>query len=157
MVSGISVDIKSADLKKFTRKLNKFAQKIKDLRSYFEEAGRNFLEEERGIFLHKVPTGKPWANLKPATWKRKKTKHIMRESNTLFKSLTKRGAKGNIFHITPSNLTVGTAISYAIFHQKGTKKMPKREVVTLSKGLIRRWTLAMSHFVARRKREGGLS
>lgn len=35
----------------------------------------------------------------------------------------------SIFSVTPTSMSIGTKVSYAKFHQYGTTKMPKREIV----------------------------
>ena len=51
---------------------------------------------------------------------------LLRKSLALYKSLTVRGAPGHVDIRTQDTLEYGTDISYAIFHEEGTARIPAR-------------------------------
>lgn len=53
---------------------------------------------------------------------------ILRDTNTLFASLT-TGAPGNVDRLIPDGVEVGTAITYAKYHQEGSGRLPRREIL----------------------------
>lgn len=52
---------------------------------------------------------------------------ILRATEALFKSLTRRSAPGNIREIEPTWMRFGSSIPYGVHHQFGTVKMPMRK------------------------------
>ncbi len=50
-------------------------------------------------------------------------------SGKLAASITQPNAPGSVNIITPLSLVLGTSLSYGIYHQLGTKKMPMRKFV----------------------------
>jgi hypothetical protein len=85
-----------------------------------------FLElETKQQFIRQVdPDGKPWADLKPATWAKKRSKTILREDsimiNTIYTKLN--GVNGEI----------GLTSEIAIYHQEGTDKMAQRQILGIT-------------------------
>jgi phage gpG-like protein len=55
---------------------------------------------------------------------------ILQASGRMYKSLTSKGGD-SVFEETAQELTIGTSVSYAGFHQSGTRKMPKRPPIDL--------------------------
>lgn len=53
----------------------------------------------------------------------------------------------SIADITPDTLTYGTRVPYALYHQTGTRKMPKRPPLKLSKPLSTRILTAMRNYL----------
>ena len=78
-----------------------------------------------------LPSGKAWAPLDPGygSWKSKNFpgRTTLVRTGRLFRSLT--SMKGTPSYITPNIAEFGTSIEYAKFHQYGTPKMPKRQIV----------------------------
>jgi phage gpG-like protein len=58
---------------------------------------------------------------------------ILQASKKLYRSLTSEGAEGAVYEESATELTLGTSIPYAGHHQKGTRKMPAREVISLTR------------------------
>lgn len=73
----------------------------------------------------------PWRELNPdyLAWKRSEgwQGDTLVMTSNLRRSLTDRPLP--IEHITPHELVAGTNVSYAHFHQDGTKKMPRRQLI----------------------------
>lgn len=64
--------------------------------------------------------------------KRGQSPWILRASEVLFKSLTVRGALGNIREVGPNWMRFGSDIPYGIYHQQGTVHMPMRKPLELT-------------------------
>lgn len=58
---------------------------------------------------------------------------ILQRRGTLMKSLTQPGARGSVLRAGPRSLKYGSNLFYFEFHQKGTGKIPKREMVVLQR------------------------
>lgn len=75
------------------------------------------------------PDGNRWAELSPVTLERKErlgfSSKILTETGTLSKSFK--------FEATGKTLTIGSSVSYAVFHQEGTSKMPQRKILGYTK------------------------
>lgn len=78
-------------------------------------------------------TGGPWAKYSPkyAIWKYKHYpgRPILTRTGALRDSLRWDGqiGPGGTFVAMPNYVVVGTSVKYGVFHQKGTKHMPKRD------------------------------
>ena len=119
-----------------TPKINKLIGKISNFEPELTKIGNNQFVSEKTTF---DSGGRPIAWEKS---KKTKGKHpnglTMIESQDLLKSLTVRGAKGNIFVVTGNSLTFGTNIAtpngfgYATFHQfEGTKGIKRPTLVLM--------------------------
>lgn len=73
----------------------------------------------------------PWKPLAPSTVRQKRNRGFLNESlvrtTSLRGELTRRPL--GVEHIRAQEVTGGTNLSYAKFHQRGTKKMPARRLV----------------------------
>lgn len=82
-----------------------------------------FAEEGRGA----------WPPLSPATVAMKGHDTILRDSDALLRSLTVRGAEGNLFEVDGDTLHIGTSLTsedgayYPGFLKTGTRRMPARD------------------------------
>ena len=107
-------------------KLQAAPRKLHDLQKPFAEAGLYMERETKLNFLRQTsPDGKPWAQLKPSTLKRKKSGAILRETSALIGSIQFAGA-------TNSGATVIAGTDYGIYHQFGTRKMVARPFMGIS-------------------------
>lgn len=119
-----------------------FGNDIKDLSPAWDEVG----DIVRGNFGDQFLTqgalygtgGGGWAPLAPST-QRDRARHgynptwpILQRDDTLFDSLVIKGSLGNINEVRADGASFGTRIPYARFHQDGTRKMPRRQVVGLA-------------------------
>lgn len=115
-------------------RLGLIAERIRRPRAMLEGPVTDELHEMfRGIFASNgAALGRPWAPLAPSTVFRKLMRgagfgHILRDSDTLFLSLTERGAPQGYARVRDQNvLEVGTDVEYARFHRAGTRHMPRR-------------------------------
>jgi hypothetical protein len=84
--------------------------------------------------------GPAWQPLSPATISRDQRRDArgprspapMVMSGALMRSLTTRGARGQLVRVTPAGLAFGTSIFYARFHQRG-EGPPKRTIVGVNR------------------------
>ena len=82
--------------------------------------------------------GRAGGSWKPVTpkWAARKARtggdtRILHFDKALRRSVTKRGATGQILEYTPTSLTFGTSIKYAAVHQFGHGKIPKRKFLVI--------------------------
>jgi len=62
---------------------------------------------------------------------------ILQASGRLYKSLTSQTGD-SVVEKTAQELTIGTSLKYAGYHQKGTRKMPQREPISFTEDQKRR-------------------
>ncbi|QDV78084.1 phage virion morphogenesis protein [Botrimarina mediterranea] len=104
------------------------------MRELMESEVAEVEEVERNSFANQTaPNGQAWAPLKPATIKRKGHSRILVETGRLGVSLTQSGHPDAVVEIVDEpgqgGFSRGTAVEYAGYHQKGTKRMPARPPV----------------------------
>lgn len=118
------------------RSFNRITDKISDFRDIWPEVQKTFLEIESDQFASGGAKGASgdWEDLAPSTIEKKGFMGSFKliESGDLKASVSRKGAKGQIYDPQPLELTLGTSIPYAIYHQRGTKRMPARPVIDLS-------------------------
>lgn len=103
--------------------------KISDIKKPIREYVTWLERETREQFAKESdPEGKRWADLKPSTWLRKKTRAIGRESsqgvNSVFSKVS--GGKNYIEGI------VGVGAEYLYFFHKGTRFMEPRPILGMT-------------------------
>lgn len=83
--------------------------------------------------------GRPsWIPLKPATIQDRVRQGfgagpILQRTQTLFRSLTEKGAPYQIFRARPRSLQLTSSLFYFPFHQKGTSHIPMRQMMAYQK------------------------
>jgi phage gpG-like protein len=77
-----------------------------------------------------------WKQLSPKYAIRKLAKWgdvpILQASGKLYRSLTQENAEGAVYEETAQELTLGTSIPYAAYHQRGGR-VPQREPISLTR------------------------
>jgi len=74
--------------------------------------------------------GSAWAPLAASTREAKpEGKTILRRTDTLWKSLVVADDENGYTLATDAELIVGSSVVYGIWHQLGTERMPRREIV----------------------------
>jgi len=117
---------------------------IADYRSIFEQWGNDFRQTQENVFASEgaFEGRAKWQALSPkyAEWKSLyyPGQPILTRSGELRTSLTSEGGD-HVFDYKETEMWIGTSIGYAIFHQRGTYKMPKRKVVELTDPQKKRW------------------
>lgn len=153
------------------RKLATFGREVKDLSHGWERVGEDVLadnmlnmigqgrlytKEDRLVFDRstgkfrpsKNPRATDWAALAPATVRDRErqgypgSEPILWRRGDLARSVSQRGAAGNIFRVRPDGVEVGTNDPLAAYHQFGTVNMPARPIVGLTRerqaGVVKR-------------------
>lgn len=110
----------------------KLADIFRDYTSVFEKIAPRFYGIIRRKFQQEGPG---WQALSPAYAARKAeiygNKTILRATDALYNSF-QPGAAGNVQRISPTSAEYGTNVSYAVFHQFGTSRMPARSVIEIT-------------------------
>lgn len=138
----IDVSIQFEGQSELVGKFATWGRAISDLSPAWEKVGYRLQHdfavqfEAEGGFLSTAPK---WAPLKPSTIADRLRKGfgpgpILRRTGMLMASATIRGAAANVFEVGPDHVTVGTALPYAIFHQKGAPgaHIPQRKMIALN-------------------------
>lgn len=127
----IKIEVDPGD--EFNRAVKKTIKEVEDLTIPFTLISKSWFQSNKAIFKLK---GKGKYEDLSARYKKAKqamvgfTYPILKLHGALEKSITEPTAKGAISLIlNKQTLVLGTAISYAQFHQKGTAFMPARPAV----------------------------
>lgn len=138
----------------FYRQLRKIPDAAKDLTPVWPDVVKVLQEEEAAAFASEGATTRrgKWKSLSPAyaARKAKKTpgKTILMATGRLQASVTAK-TEDSVIEETPTSLTFGTTVKYAKFHQRGTRRMPQREFLSLTDRGINRITRRIrKHLVA---------
>lgn len=142
------------------RGFSRFAESIKDLRPAFREIERSFREIERRQFQSEGSYGSGgWARLSPAyaEWKEAHFpgKPILQLTGALMGSLVGKTSK-SVIEMEKLSLAIGTRLEYAIYHQKGTPRMPARPIIKLTGEDKRQWTKILHRFLVNQAKKAGL-
>lgn len=123
-------DFETYGEKQVLRGLERFEGRLVNSKPVFRTIGEHMMDiiNEQFRSEGKRSTG-GWAPLKESTIEAKGHAGILVDSGDLFRSLTRRGDRGNIFTVQPNLLRLGTTLDYAVFHQKGTNRMPQRKII----------------------------
>lgn len=128
---AVSIDI-DVDVASAVKRLTGMTVRSKDFTIVLTWA-RDELEKAnaKNFAANGLPSGKAWSPLDPqyARWKSSNFpgRPTMIRSGSLFKSLT--NMKGAPSFIARDFAQFGTSVEYAQYHQNGTFKMPKRQIV----------------------------
>jgi len=123
--------------KQISRELLRWGERAIRATPLWNSLYRDLVNIEKVQFLTQGQHGSGgWAELAPSTVRDKASRGyppwILRATETLFKSLTVRGATGQIKEIGPDFMRFGSDIPYGIYHQHGTVHMPMRKVIDLT-------------------------
>jgi phage gpG-like protein len=117
----LDIDIEVDDAKTRQR-LRMMELRAKNFSLVFERAREELERSNRANFLSNgLPVG---------GWKPRKAVYawpVMRRTGRLFNSLANLAGPENV--VTPMSAQFGTSIEYAKFHQYGTEKMAKRQIL----------------------------
>lgn len=144
----------------FNRAFNRL-DSLSDLRPLWPEVIREFYLIEAEQFDSEGAAGASgkWAPLSDTYAKYKQVaypdKPILRADDDLFESLTDPEAAGAILQPEQDQLTIGTSVPYAIYHQRGTSRMPARPPISLAEAQKRRLQKAIQAGLVRFVREAG--
>lgn len=142
----IDLDLDLSDMRDYVTDMDDRAGNYKPvfrrMQEYFE---RNW---EQNFLANGLRVG-GWAPLDAeyAAWK---ASHVpgappMVRSGSLFNSI--RSLRGQPNEIRDKSATFGTNIKYAKFHQYGTSKMPKREIIYEPESFRREWAEKAAEYI----------
>lgn len=119
------------------RGFQRFAEDVKDVRPAWPAVLNTLRQLEGQQFASEgAEGGTAWAPLSPkyAAWKARKFpgRRVLVLTGDLRESLTYETGY-SIADMQPLSLVFGTAVPYAIFHQRGTSRMPARKPINFSK------------------------
>lgn len=102
------------------------SDRLSDLTPYFQDLGEHLVRRIDDGFRNEVdPYGSGWAPLAASTLKekvrRKRIQKILQSRGTMRSTL--------IYQAGRDRLVVGFNVYYAAFHQRGTRKMVKRQLL----------------------------
>lgn len=118
--------------------LSGLSRKIKNPRPFLQQVGDYIQKQTMRMFRgpradRQMVRGITWAPLKPSTIKQKRAKgwtdRPLVADGKLMRDLSSPGA----IKISGKDLTYGSTIDYAKYHQEGTPKMARRKFVFLNK------------------------
>ena len=121
--------IESRDIARLRRRIERMRERAGDLVPAWEVVADWLAEQERIQFSTEgARWGQPWAPLAESTLaaklRRAQPSDILVATTELKRSLTIRPL--DIERLHPSTMVLGTRVSYAQFHQRGTSRMPAR-------------------------------
>jgi phage gpG-like protein len=91
---------------------------------------------KRRFIQQRDPAGHPWRKLSPITIKRKGHSRILIETERLMESVTTRTSdsiRELIRQPRSARIRFGTKVPYAMVHQKGTRRVPRRRFIGFTK------------------------
>lgn len=137
-------------------RLDAVHDRIRDFRPIFRGMHEDLVDAWRRNFLTNGSLVGGWAPLDKeyGSWKSRNfpgTPPMIR-SGELFQSLGDLRGKAN--DIDKMEAQFGTDIEYAKFHQYGTSKMPKREIVFEPFGFAEKWGREMAQYIVDGKDDG---
>ena len=128
----------------FERAFNRIEKEIDDLRFVWPAVSQEIYKIEGEQFASEGAAGASgkWAALKLAYSKYKAVTFpgmtILKATTSLFDSVTSPDAPDSIFRPEAGMLTIGTQREGAIYHQRGTSRMPARKIYSFSESQKRR-------------------
>lgn len=126
------------------RAFNRVEEYISDFRSIWPFVAKEFYAIEEGQFQSEGAKGLSgrWSPLSPAYAKYKEQKFpgqpLLRATTSLYQSMTSPDAPDSIFRMDERELTIGTKHEAATAHQRGTRKMSARPIISLTEDDKRR-------------------
>lgn len=157
---SISVD----GTEKASRGFKNLSSLVRDFRPVWPEIHMYFLRATLEEFdAQGARGGTTWKPLSPRykTWKEKKYpgKPILVLTERLRRSFSVAGRKGvdQIYEENPLSLTMGTAIYYARYHQRGTKRMAARPIIQPTTKDMDRIVSRLYRFIERGARDAGFN
>lgn len=135
MAASLIIDFPGDGLVMVNRTLERFAGRIRNPQPAFEAMASAFAHDMADQFQSEGghASGK-WQDLAPSTLASKSLrwpgKQILERTGALKTSLTSTPLA--VQEIGLMEMTIGTDVPYAIFHQAGTAKMPARPIIALN-------------------------
>lgn len=138
---------------KAAAELTALSGKMQNLRGLFEQVLEPDIYEWQTERFDAEGKPERWARLSAryAAWKARRYpgRRILEREGLLREGLTRRGGRFQVRRVTDASLELGTSAPYAQFHQFGTRRMPRREIVTITGDDERRWARLAEDYFAR--------
>lgn len=149
MPSNLRIQIR-IDAEAAIQRMKDMAERSKNFKVVFRWAKRELgLMNGQNFAQGGLPSGTPWSPLDPqyASWKAINFpgRPDMVASKKLFNSLRNLNGPANSIRLTRA--TFGTDVEYAKFHQYGTSRMPKRQIVYEPAGFAERLALLTGRYI----------
>lgn len=129
----MQVDVTVTGAEQTAALVNRLSRRLADGTTQLKGLVDMLLEAESERFAGR---GQRWKRISPRTLRKdaqeRRDPRPMRVTGRLMRSLTIRGAPGQIVRVSPTTLTFGTSIFYAHFHHRG-EGVPKRTLVGLTR------------------------
>ena len=137
MATGVRLQIETFGEDAVNRDLLRFGVRSLDATPAFIKISEDMSADLAELFASEgSSSGHPWAALADSTVLYKSQQNldprILHATLDLRNSLVNPADSDAINLITDDSLTKGTNVDYAIFHRKGTAKMPKRDPADLN-------------------------
>lgn len=127
----MNISISLSGDKQLVAQFEDIGDALKDFRPVWIRTRQKVYNAIRENFASEGGASGQWAALTPAYAKVKQqrwgNKPILQASGRYYKSVTQLGGEG-IYEEGPQEMTIGTNVPYAGFHQRGTGKMPARPI-----------------------------
>lgn len=120
------------------------ARNAVNMRPVLNDIMDDMVEHEKRLWDSEgASVGRPWEPREDG-----RSHPLMKRSRRLFRSLTNRTGSGEAVRtVTRSFLIFGTDVPYAIFHQKGTDRMPARIVQRFPLSKARQYNRMMQDYL----------
>lgn len=132
------------------RSFSRLADEVKDWTPAWGMIRDDFKEIEQRQFDTQGHYGSGGWKVLSKKYERWKEKHypgrgIMVRTGVLRESLI--GGDQFVYRPEPLQMTIGTQVPYAVYHQKGGPVMPKRPLIELTKADKKRWSKLMGSYL----------
>lgn len=112
---------------------------VGDMRKAWPKVADEFDRIVESIFHNEGGASGQWEPLSDKYADRKSPDHgLLRRSDALFTSLTRKYARHAIFRVRKDGFTRGSSLKYFQFHQNGTRNMPARPIYDFRENHVRR-------------------
>jgi len=157
MTGGVAFTFEVDGQTEIARGFSRFGDDVKDLSPAFREMVKDFHEGEKRQFESEGHYGAGgWTSLAPSTLERKARggfpSNILVRTGKLRTSLISSGGHG-VEIVFPLSMKIGTDLEYAIYHQRGTSRMPSRPIIQFPEEQKTRWHKIIHKFLVRKMKE----
>jgi phage virion morphogenesis protein len=112
MSASITIEYKDEGLSVLVQVLSRLQEHGQKFKPVFEDMGEYLIGSIQDRFdAQESPTGEPWQDLAPKTWRYKRIKKILTESSNL--------RSRNVYAATDQEVAVGNNVVYGAMHQFG--------------------------------------
>jgi len=155
-MAGFQFRVEVKGEEQIARAFSRFGESVSDLSEAFREIADDFHKIEANQFESEGGYGSGgWKPLSVAYAKRKPLGRPLLVLSGLMKESLVGETPYSIEKIQPLEARLGTKVPYAIYHQTGTTKMPKRPLIQLTEGDKSRWLKIIQRYLVKAAKEAG--